>query len=152
MTHCCRSSGGGKRRPLGQLLTQRQQCGRAGFNLQSKVQLTLPAASLLLSAGPKLLSDGGELLRSGVPPVEHSDHEAAAVRKNPRDAAQLRPIKEPRHMQFEIPEGAHVHIVIGKPASAKACARLDPGVGGELLALLARRAPPGRPRASVASY
>jgi hypothetical protein len=48
-------------------------------------------------------------------------------------------------MQFEIPEGAHVHIIIGKPTSCafsprtcaegKACAKLDPGVGGEFLAL-----------------
>jgi hypothetical protein len=45
------------------------------------------------------------------------------------------PIKEPRRMQFEIPEDAHVHIVIGKPASARACAGLDAGAGGALPAL-----------------
>jgi hypothetical protein len=45
------------------------------------------------------------------------------------------PIKEPRRMQFEIPEDAHVHIVIGRPVSARACVGLDPGAGGELLAL-----------------
>ena len=48
-------------------------------------------------------------------------------------------------MQFEIPEDAHVHIVIGKPASwafsprtcsvGKACAGIDPGVGRALPAL-----------------
>jgi hypothetical protein len=48
-------------------------------------------------------------------------------------------------MQFEIPEDAHVHIVIGKPTSwafsprtcsvGKACAALDPAVGGALPAL-----------------
>jgi hypothetical protein len=48
-------------------------------------------------------------------------------------------------MQFEIPEGADVHIIIGKPTSwafsprtcavGKACAKLDPGVGGEFPAL-----------------
>ena len=48
-------------------------------------------------------------------------------------------------MQFEIPEDAHVHIVIGKPTSwafsprtcsvGKACAGLDPAVGGALPAL-----------------
>ena len=48
-------------------------------------------------------------------------------------------------MQFEIPEDAHVHIVIGKPASwafsprtcsvGKACAGIDPGAGGALPAL-----------------
>jgi hypothetical protein len=38
-------------------------------------------------------------------------------------------------MQFEIPEDAHVHIVIGKPASARACAGLDTGAGGALPAL-----------------
>ena len=38
-------------------------------------------------------------------------------------------------MQFEIPEDAHVHIVISKPTSVKACAGIDPGAGGELLVL-----------------
>ena len=38
-------------------------------------------------------------------------------------------------MQFEIPEDAHVHIVIGKPATAKVCAGLDPGAAGALLAV-----------------
>ena len=48
-------------------------------------------------------------------------------------------------MQFEIPEDAHVHIVIGNPASwafsprtcsvRKACARLEPGTAGALLAV-----------------
>ena len=48
-------------------------------------------------------------------------------------------------MQFEIPEGAHVHLIISKPTSwalsprtcavGKACAKLDPGVGGDFLAL-----------------
>ena len=38
-------------------------------------------------------------------------------------------------MQFEIPEDAHVHIVIAKPALAKACGGLDPGAGGALVAL-----------------
>ena len=48
-------------------------------------------------------------------------------------------------MQFEIPEDAHVHIVIGKPASwafgprtcsvGKVCAWLDPGAAGALPAL-----------------
>ena len=47
-------------------------------------------------------------------------------------------------MQFEIPEDAHVHIVIGKPVSwafsprtssvAKVCAGVDPGAAGALLA------------------
>jgi hypothetical protein len=55
------------------------------------------------------------------------------------------PIKEPRRMQFEIPEDAHVHIVIGKPTSwafsqwtcsvGKAFAGLNPGVRGQLPAL-----------------
>ena len=55
------------------------------------------------------------------------------------------PIKETERMQFEIPEDAHVYIVIGKPASwafspqtcsvGKACARIDPGAGGALPAL-----------------
>jgi hypothetical protein len=38
-------------------------------------------------------------------------------------------------MQFEIPEDAHVHIVIGKPGSAKVDAGLDPGAAGALLAI-----------------
>jgi hypothetical protein len=38
-------------------------------------------------------------------------------------------------MQFEIPEDAHVHIVIGKPGSAKVDAGLDPGPAGALLAI-----------------
>ena len=48
-------------------------------------------------------------------------------------------------MQLEIPGDAHVHIVIGKPASwafsprtfsvGKACAGIDPGAGGALPAL-----------------
>ena len=38
-------------------------------------------------------------------------------------------------MQFEIPEDAHVHIVIGKPGSAKLDAGLDPGAAGALLAI-----------------
>jgi hypothetical protein len=38
-------------------------------------------------------------------------------------------------MQFEIPEDAHVHIVIGKPGSAKVDAGLDPGAAGALPAL-----------------
>ena len=48
-------------------------------------------------------------------------------------------------MQFEIPEDAHVHIVIGKPASwafnprtcsvGKACVGIDPDAGGALPAL-----------------
>ena len=38
-------------------------------------------------------------------------------------------------MQFEIPEGAHVHILIATPGPAKACAWLDPGGGGALPAL-----------------
>ena len=38
-------------------------------------------------------------------------------------------------MQFEIPEDAHVHIVIDKPASARASAGLDTGAGGALPAL-----------------
>jgi hypothetical protein len=55
------------------------------------------------------------------------------------------PIKEPRRMQFEIPEDAHVHIVIGKPISwafsprtcsaGKAYAGLGPEGVGELVAL-----------------
>jgi len=38
-------------------------------------------------------------------------------------------------MQFEIPEDAHVHIVIGKPGSAKVDAGLDPGAACALLAI-----------------
>jgi hypothetical protein len=38
-------------------------------------------------------------------------------------------------MQFEIPEDAHVHILIATPGRAKACAWLDPGAGGALPAL-----------------
>src|ERR1700745_52138 len=38
-------------------------------------------------------------------------------------------------MRFEIPEDAHVHIVIGKPGSAKIDAGLDPGAAGALPAL-----------------
>ena len=38
-------------------------------------------------------------------------------------------------MQFEIPEDARVYIVIGKPATAKVCAGLDPGAAGALLAV-----------------
>jgi hypothetical protein len=38
-------------------------------------------------------------------------------------------------MQFEIPEDAHVYIVIGKPATAKVCAGLDPGAAATLLAV-----------------
>jgi len=38
-------------------------------------------------------------------------------------------------MQFEIPEDAHVYIVIGKPATAKVCAGLDPGAASTLLAV-----------------
>jgi hypothetical protein len=38
-------------------------------------------------------------------------------------------------MQFEIPEDAHVHILIATPGHAKACAWLDPGAGGALPAL-----------------
>ena len=38
-------------------------------------------------------------------------------------------------MLFEIPEDAHVHIVIGTPASVKACAGRDPGAAGALLAV-----------------
>ena len=54
-------------------------------------------------------------------------------------------IKERRRMQFEIPEDANVHIVIGKPTSwsfsprtcsaGKAYAGLGPEGGGELVAL-----------------
>ena len=36
-------------------------------------------------------------------------------------------------MQFEIPEDAYVHIVIGAPALVKSCAMSDPGVTGPLL-------------------
>jgi hypothetical protein len=38
-------------------------------------------------------------------------------------------------MQFEIPEDVHVHIVIGKPGSAKVDAGLHPGAAGALLAI-----------------
>ena len=55
-------------------------------------------------------------------------------------------------MQFEIPEDAHVHIVIGKPGSAKVDAGLDPGAGGALPALSGNTGAPRRPRALVASY
>jgi hypothetical protein len=44
-------------------------------------------------------------------------------------------IKEPRRMQLEIPEGAHVHIVIARAALAKACGGLDSGAGAAILAL-----------------
>ena len=55
------------------------------------------------------------------------------------------PIKEPRRMQFEIPEDAHVHIFIGKPtlrdfslascSAGTACAGLDRVAAGALLAV-----------------
>jgi hypothetical protein len=44
-------------------------------------------------------------------------------------------------MQFEIPEDAHVHIVIGKPASAKACAGLDSGAASVPLTVPCDAAP-----------
>jgi hypothetical protein len=86
----------------------------------------------VLSADPKLLSDA--LLE-----VAHRRSVTgitkllpfAEIRARLRDRSS---IKEARRMQFEIPEDAHVYIVIGKPATAKVCA-VDPGAAGTLLAV-----------------
>ena len=52
-----------------------------------------------------------------------------------------KPDQRKRHMQVEIPEGAHIHIVVGNPARAFACHGL------ELAPCRHSRAPAGRHRA-----
>jgi hypothetical protein len=52
-----------------------------------------------------------------------------------------KPDQRKRHMQVEIPEGAHIHIVVGNPARAFACHGLEPPGAVPALAGTGRAAP-----------
>src|SRR6202023_1526083 len=79
-----------------------------------------------LSAGPNLLPAAGRA---------HGLRSRCRSQKSARRCSAGARSRKPRRMQFEIPEDAHVYIVIGKPATAKVCAGLDPGAAATLLAV-----------------